>query len=448
MKRIKYVLIIFILFLFPIYVDAASVSIKSSSSTIVKGGSVTVTATISDSKAIFFTEGTLSCSGAGVSKSASMSWDNTDNSKKSKSFSISVTANSLGTITCKTSGARFTGGSSSGWINLSSKPITINVVKPREKSTNNNLKSLEVVGYTLSPAFNKNTLEYTVNLESNVETIKINASKEDGYATISGIGEKKVEEGDNKFEITVTSETGKSKVYTVNAVVKDSNPIVKEINGKNYTVVKRASVLTKPEYFVETTVPMNELEIPAFYNETTNITLIGLKDENGSISLYKYDEKLNNLTKYESLTSVSKTIIFENTDELVEGYTKKIVTIDDKEYNGYQHESNKDYVLIYGMDVETGEKNWYLYNIKEKTIQVYISDIIDTMKDDFNKTIGEYKIVILGMVGLSVVLLLIVIIQINSKNKLKRKLKKKLQPKTENNEAKKEESKEKNKENK
>lgn len=427
MKRINYTLIILILFLFPIYVDAASLTFKASSSSIVKGGTVTITATISDSAAIFFTEGTLTCTGAGVNKSTSMSWDNTDNSKKNKSFTLSVTTKDVGTITCKTSGVKFTGGSSSGWSNLSSKPITIEVKKPREKSTNNNLKSLSVEGYSISPSFNKNTLEYTVNLESNVEKIMINASKEDGYAGVSGTGEKEVQEGDNKIEIIVTSETGKSKVYTVNAIVKDSNPIVKDIEGKSYTVIKRASALTGPDGFEDVVVTINDFEIPAFYNEITNITLVGLKDGEGSIYLYKYDAKTDNYTKYESLTSVSKTIIFDSSNEEIEGFTKKKVTIDNIEYDAYQHVNNKDYLLIYGIDLETGNKDWYLYNIKDESIQSYMSDVIDSLNDDFSKQLEEYKLVLIGMVGLSLFLLLIIIIQIVSKNKLKNKLLKKIQ---------------------
>ena len=343
MKRINYLLIT-ILFLFPTCVNAASVSLKANSTSIVNGNSVTVTATISDSAAIFFTEGTLTCSGAGVNKSTSMSWDNTDNSKKSKSFSLTVKSSQVGTITCKTSGVKFTGGSSSGWTNLSSKTVTINVVKPREKSTNNNLKSLSVEGYSISPSFNKDTLEYTVNLESNIEKIKINASKEDGYASLSGTGEKEVQEGDNKFEIVVTSETGKSKVYTLNAIVKDSNPIIKTINGNEYTVIKRESALTKPDSFEETKVMINEIEIPAFYNEKTAITLIGLKDSGGNVHLYQYNQKDDTYTKYETLTSISQTIIFENTDEEIEGYEPITTTINEKEYNVYQNKNNKDYV--------------------------------------------------------------------------------------------------------
>lgn len=437
MKKIKYLIFGLVVFLtFSTNANAASATITANDVTL--GTSVKVSAKIFSDDPIFFIEGSLTCSGAGVNEKIDLKFETMENNKKSNPYSLTIKPTKIEKIQCKINGKVIDAGSSD-WVNVSYSK-TINVVKPREKSTNNNLKSLSVEGYTLSPSFNKNTLEYTVNLESNIEKIKINASKEDGYASISGTGEKQVQEGDNKFEITVTSETGNSKVYTVNAVVKDSNPIVKEIDGKSYTVVKRSSALTKPELFESTTVSINDTEIPAFYNETTNITLIGLKDENGSIYLYKYDTKTDSLIKYESLTSSSKTIIFEDTNEVINDYTKTTVTINNIEYNAYQHQSNKNYVLIYGMDIKTGEKNWYLYNIKENSIQTYISDIINTMTDDFNKTLKEYKMVLLGMASLSLILLLIIIIQFISKNKLKNKLLKKLKIEKENSELKKEDS--------
>ena len=418
-RKLLNLLIIFVsLFTFLPNVDAASLSISASSKSVVTGGTVTVTVKASGLAGKF---SVTSSNGSVLSGGTGSVW--LENESKTYKFD----AKNIGsaTITVKTLDVA----DSSGKAYSKSQSVTINVVKPREKSTNNNLKSLSVDGYSISPSFNKNTLEYTVNLESNVEKIKINATKEDGYASVSGTGEKEVQEGDNKFEITVTSETGKSKVYTLNAVVKDSNPIIKEIDGKNYTIIKRASTLTKPELFDEKIVTINETEIPAFYNEITRITLVGLKDEQGTIYLFKYDSEKDSYSKYESLSSVSKTIIFENTDEVIAGYEKNNVTIDNKEYTGYQTNKNKDYILVYGMDIETGNKDWYLYNIKEKTIQTYMRDIIDSMQDDFDKKIEEYKIVLLGMAGLSLLLLLIIIIQIISKNKMKKKLLKKLQTK-------------------
>lgn len=406
--------------LIPTKIDAASLSISASSKTVTVGKTVTIKVSQSDLAGKFsVTTSNPSVLSGGVSS------DKFTTSGESRTYEF--TAKSVGTAKITVNALDLASFSDEKKYSTS-KSITINVVKPREKSTNNNLKSLSVDGYSISPSFNKNTLEYTVNLESNVEKIKINATKEDGYASVSGTGEKQVQEGDNKFEITVTSETGKSKVYTLNAVVKDSNPIIKEIDGKNYTVIKRASALTGPDQFEAKTVTINETEIPAFYNEITKTTLVGLKDEQGTIHLFKYDNEKDSYSKYESLTSVSKTIIFESTDEEIDGYEKINITIDDKEYTGYQA-NNKDYVLVYGMDIETGNKDWYLYNIKEKTIQTYMNDNTDNVQEKLENRIEEYKIVLLGMIGLSLLLLLIIIIQIVSKNKMKKKLLKRLQAK-------------------
>lgn len=419
-KVLNFVVLIVTFFSFLTDVQAASLSISTNTKSVVTGGSVSITVKASGLIGKF---SITSSNGKVLSGGTSSVW--LENESKTYKFSAKSIGNA--TITVKALDVADTNGNSySG-----SKSVTVSVVKPREKSTNNNLKSLSVDGYSISPSFNKNTLEYTVNLESNVEKIKINATKEDGYASLSGTGEKEVQEGNNKFEIIVTSETGKSKVYTLNAIVKDSNPIIKEINGKKYTVIKRASSLTKPELFEETTISIRETDIPAFYNEIAKITLVGLKDEQGTIYLFKYDSKTDSYTKYESLTSVSKTIIFESTEEEIVDYTKTTVTVNDKEYTAYQHKNNKDYILVYGMDIETGDKDWYLYNIKENTIQSYMSDIIDDMQEDFDQKIEEYKIVLLGMAGLSLLLLLIIIIQIVSKNKMKKKLLHKLQTKKE-----------------
>ncbi len=402
----------------PVY--AASLAISASSKSITTGGTVKITV---NANGLIGKFSITSSNGNVLSGGTSSVW--LENESKTYTF----TAKSVGSATITVNPIDVS--DSNGNSYSGSKSVTVSVVKPREKSTNNNLKSLSIEGYNISPEFNKNTLEYTVNLESNVEKIKINATKEDGYASVSGIGEKEVQEGNNKFDITVTSETGSSKVYTINAVVKDSNPIIKKVNGKDYTVVKRASALTKPLSFDESTIFIDNTEIPSFYNETLNITLIGLKDDDGNISLFKYDKDQDTLIKYDFLKSESKTIIFENTDEKIQGYQKQTININNIDYEVYQSDIDSNYVLIYGIDLETGNKAWYSYNIKEQTIQVYMSNIINEMNDNFDKTIKEYKLVVLSMVILSIILLLIVVIQLSSKNRLKKKMLKQIKSKQE-----------------
>lgn len=429
MKKIK-ISILIIMLLFPVLsVQAEGSSSITANSSVVNGNHVTATVTLKNMAAW-----NIKINGTGATDGCSVKQvgDSGSGQDITKSFTLTCKATKIGIITFSYTGDITSSDGKNKAISGSKK---VTVVKPREKSSNNNLKSLSVEGYSLSPAFDKDTLEYTINVDSNVEKIKINATKEDGYASINGTGEKQVQEGDNKFQVTVTSETGKSKTYTVNIIVKDSNPIIKVIDGKRYTVVKRASALEKPDLFEETVITIKEIEIPAFYNETTKITLIGLKDEDGNIELYRYNEEIETYDKFNFLKSQSKTVIFENSNEQIEGYQKKKIIIENIEYTAYESKFNPDYVLIYGMDIETGNKEWYLYHTKEQTIQRYMDDMVHNMKENFDNSMKEYKVVLLGMSGLSLLLLLIIIVEITSKSKLKKKFAKAIQIKKEKEEA-------------
>ena len=414
-KKILYLIIGLLVFLTSGYeVYAASLSISASSKSVTIGSSVTVTVKASDLAGKFSIS---SSNGAVLSGGNSSTWIENG----SESFKFTAKKEGSATITVKTiSAASFSSGSAFS----ESKSITINVVKPREKSNNNNLKSLTVDGYNLTPNFNKDTLEYSVELPADATKIKINASKEDGYASINGTGEKDVVEGDNRFEIVVTSETGKSKTYVVNANVKDNNPITVEIDNKTLTVVKRIDSLTKPsEDYIDKKVTISDIEIPAFYNEKNNITLVGLKDETGIISLYKYDESKNNYVKYEELISKSITIISEKVKDIPKGYKETTIKIDDRIYTVYKNTKNQSYSLIYGLNLETGKNNWYRYDEEEKTLQIYDNSEFETLLKEHEKTLKQeetYKLLIIGLGSLTILLLIIILILVINKSKKKK----------------------------
>lgn len=62
----------------------------------------------------------------------------------------------------------------------------------KEGSKNNNLASLEVVGYNLTPNFHKIVTFYAVEVNNDVNSIVIDAKAEDQNATISGDGLQKL----------------------------------------------------------------------------------------------------------------------------------------------------------------------------------------------------------------------------------------------------------------
>lgn len=408
-KKVLSLLILALSFFgFSTNVYAASLGISASSRSVVNGGSVRVTVNASGLIGKF---SITSSNGSVLSGGTSSVW--LENESKTYTFSAKSVGNA--TITVKaldvadTSGNPYSG----------SRSVSINVVKPREKSTNNNLKSLSVEGYTLSPEFNKDTLEYTVELEASVEKIMVNAEKADSYASLSGGGEITVSEGDNRIEIKVTSETGKEKVYVINAVVKDSNPITTTVDNKELTVVKKASSLTKPDLFEETKIKINEMEVPAFYNEATKTTLVGLRDEKGKIELYIYDQDKNSYQKYLTLIGTEFHLIQKEAKGIPEGYQKVTKKIDDIEYTAYQKDKS-DFLLLYGTILENGNEGWYSYDTKEKTLQRYNKDIVESITKEYQDIQDTDHKVIIGLAVLSSVLALTTMILALRKPRIKK----------------------------
>ena len=82
------------------------------------------------------------------------------------------------------------------------------------------LYSLTVDGYSLSPTFHKDTLEYDLVFTEMVSYVTIRASTLDENASISGTGTVELKAGLNSIPVTITAQNGTSTTYTINI----SNP--------------------------------------------------------------------------------------------------------------------------------------------------------------------------------------------------------------------------------
>ncbi len=283
-------------------------------------------------------------------------------------------------------------------------------------STNANLKSLSVEGYEISPGFDKDTLNYTLEVENEVEKVTIKAGRADSGATVSGTGEKELTEGTNKFEIVVTAEKGNKKTYVLEINRKELNPINVNVDGKTFTIVRKADVLTAPAYYASSEVEIENEMVPVFKSDITGYVLVGLKDEDGSINLYRYDD--NNYSLYKQLGVEGLTIIPVDTTELIDGFNnEKEITINNSSVKVYTGENESDFVLVYGMNASNGEKNWYKFDTEDNTFQRY-----EVNKDD--KVVGNndiYFILTVVFASLSLVTILLVIVLISMNSKLRKK---------------------------
>lgn len=408
MKKVKYLIFSLLIYMICGYnVAAASASLSVSSGKIENGKSVTATVNMKGAAAWNIT---ISSSGATSGCTKSFADASSDGNNINKSFSVTCKSTSTGIISFVLSGDIT---SSDGTNSSVSGKKSVTVTTPREKSTNNKLKSLSIKDYEISPKFDKDVNEYSVTVPSTVEKIEIDAKKADSYAIIEGTGEKTVEEGVNTFEIIVTSETGVSNTYKLTVNVEDQNPIEVVVDGKKYTVVKVAKNLTKPELFDETTIKIGEFNIPAFTNEISKYTLVGLKDESGNIELFIYKD--GKYTKYNEFRSDSLSIIFLKMDKVPVGYTKTSITINEVKMNAYKVEGNKKF-LLYGLNIATGKKNYYTYDKEEKTLQIF-----DVKEYENNiKEISTNTYIIIGLTVLVLLLLILVILFANKSSKLKK----------------------------
>ena len=413
---------------FSLNVNAASVSVKASSSSITKGGTVTFTTTVSSSSPLVTIEGSLSCSGAGVNGGANLSFEDSSNSIYSKTFTYTAKANSTGTITCSTSGVRITDMSSGDWINLNNASTSVSVkdavvIPPKEYSSNNYLEELSIDGFELSPEFDKETLEYSVEVPNNTEKVIINAKKEDSTASVSGSGEVSVSEGANKIEVKVTAQNGNERVYVINVNVKELDPINVTVDDKEYTVIRKNDVLEPPAGYEETTVKIGDEDVLAYTNDKTKYTLVGLKDEDGNGAWYIYDEKKDTYTPYVfyNFNGVSLITLDMPKNLIPDGFVKSSFEYNDERVEGYKYKSNSQFYLIYGMNSETGEKGLYMFDKKEGTVQRFNDEIADIYKDKADLYFMILMIVS-GIVGVAIVATAVVLI-VRTKKRKKNKIK-------------------------
>ena len=191
----------------------------------------------------------------------------------------------------------------------------------REKNNDATLDSLTVSKGTLTPAFNKNTLNYTVNVENDVTSIEVSATATDSNATVTGTGTKQLNTGDNTVTIKVTSESGTENTYTINVIrAKSSNNYLSDLKVNGQTV-NNFNKETEEYTLADVKGDVSSIEVSAIAEDTkasvtgTGNKLLSIGDnsievvvtaEDGSTKTYTIKvKKLSNDIALKSLTVTS-----------------------------------------------------------------------------------------------------------------------------------------------
>ena len=379
MKKVLTTIILFLAFI-PIIVNATSGKISvTSTSTVVVGNKVTVTVTLSGSDigswqmTLNYDKSYLQLTNSSAEAGGTVMASSVTKPITSKKYTFTFKTLKKGSTTVSVKSYEAYAFSDMQEINLTSGSKTIKIITQEELeasySKDNNLKSLSVEGYELDKTFDKNTLDYSVNVNEGTTSIKINATANDKKASINGDGVVNVTAGTNVFKIVVRAENGSEKIYNLTINVIDQNPINVTINNNNYTVIKLRDNFECSGSFSESTVKINDIDIPSCYNENLNYQLVGLKLSDGTIESYIYEN--NNYKKYVEVIGTSLKLIINDYNGEIEGLTKYVEEIDGTEYNVFKKNANSKYYIVYGTNIENGKKDFYSYDTISKTFSLY-----------------------------------------------------------------------------
>ena len=397
-KKIKYILFVILcnLFMYNVYAANASVSARPSASNVQVGQTFTVTVSISSSSValgswqfnVGYDSNVFQFVGSNLESGLSSTGVVSNTSTKNKSYTLTFKAKQAGTGKITVNNVEVysidedtlaTGGATA----------TVTVVNPVQKSNqtsnkasnstsnkekdnksaDNYLSNISVDGYELSPKFDKNTTTYTLSVPNNVTSVNVNAKTNDSKASVSGIGKIDVKEGINKIYLTVTAENGNKKTYTLKVTVQEKDPIKVKINDEEYTVSQKITDISAPSTYVNATITIDGTDIPAYKSDISNYTLVGLINRNGDTNLYIYDNDTYTLYKEYKFNGV--TLYLKAPKELPKGAKENKLTINGDSITSYSIKDNS-YPLLYGMNVETGEENFYTYDSSENTLQKYV----------------------------------------------------------------------------
>ncbi|MDO5415929.1 MAG: cadherin-like beta sandwich domain-containing protein [Lachnospiraceae bacterium] len=231
------------------------------------------------------------------------------------------------------------------------------------------LTALSVAPGTLTPEFSPAVDSYSLNVGMDVEKVDVQAQPAEG-ATVTVEGSEGLQMGENTITIKVTAADG--------------------VTVKNYTIS-----VTKSETG----------ESPAAEPEVIE-----------GVSLEAAAKAITILAPAAELT-------------IPEGFTETAINIDGHKVTGWipETETEPQYCIFYAANA-AGEKNFYRYDLTEKTIQRYFQTTEgagvtkeDYVKvaEDYNNLLKDYKIrlyIIIALAAVSVVLLILVFVLLASKN--------------------------------
>lgn len=211
----------------------------------------------------------------------------------------------------------------------------------------------------LTPAFSSETTSYYGTVPYEADMLIVSAIAEDSAAQVEVSGGKNLVVGTNEVAVTVTAEDGSKTVYTVYVYRsewkqqeetenqkngEENEPLISLMPGivfqqeeqvlvteyHTYTVCEKPDSFTLPDGYIQTTLLIHEIQVPAYTKQgetRSEFLLLVLKNDAGEINWYRYDRLEQTLQRITEEEYVVTQVVESNDNSLKEAIM---------EYQAYQ----------------------------------------------------------------------------------------------------------------
>lgn len=398
---------------------AANISISASKSSVEIGATVTVTISVPENVSgtmnVIYPTDLLEYSKASAEVNANKAGTVAVSIGKNglattNKITITFKAKTTGDATVKANGIDFFDNETYDAVALgdSSTKITIkNATQEEQLSSDYYLAKLNITAgskkVTLSPTFNYRKTNYTATVDYDVTDVVVSVTRSSGKAEVVSItdnGKVKLNVGENKIEITVKAENGKTLTYVVTITRKEKpadspvDPPVTpdppepatpdfEYGGSPLYVVETPDDKI-PAGFVEKTVILSGgKEVLGLSFEKSDLTVLYMENDSKVGSFYIYNAEDNHIYPFVKFSVEERFIIvlMAADEEMPQGYNSCTLSVEGKGVvNAYQLQNAEevgmsDFYLVYALN-HNGTKGWYQYDTLEGTYQRYTGAVV------------------------------------------------------------------------
>lgn len=269
---------------------------------------------------------------------------------------------------------------------------SVKITSSAKSSADASLTALKISPGVLTPEFSAKVTDYTTVVGEDVDKIAVSAPTSDANAKVVISGNEQLKMGDNTVTCKVTAQDGTTvKTYSIKVTKQSgktptaaaesagtSASLKVSLNGADYEIASTFDKSLLPDGFESAQYTYKGQSVAAGKNAKANLVLMFLVGNGGSGDFYFYDEKTDSWSPYAAITVSAKSMTVVPLDAgtvIPDGFTESALDLNGKKVRGWVRtgDTEQKYCLFYGMNKD-GEKSFYRYDMKEKTIQRYFAD--------------------------------------------------------------------------